>query len=91
MPPSYRLELRVDLLDAGVKVVETDEEEIILEVDLKWGGNPSIILGMTTIVGLPLQVQVSGGALKPPNKYSSMCMGVNREHLHILESLTLPA
>lgn len=63
MPPGCTLELRVDLLNAGVKVVETDEEEIILEVDLKWGGNPSIILGMTTIVGLPLQVQVRGGVL----------------------------
>eukprot|EP00245_Coleochaete_scutata_P011543 TRINITY_DN4303_c0_g1_i1.p1 TRINITY_DN4303_c0_g1~~TRINITY_DN4303_c0_g1_i1.p1 ORF type:complete len:576 (-),score=137.84 TRINITY_DN4303_c0_g1_i1:55-1782(-) len=42
----------------GVKVVESNEGEVILEIELKWGGNPNVILAVQTYLGGSLPVQV---------------------------------
>eukprot|EP00897_Mesotaenium_endlicherianum_P001971 jgi/Mesen1/1801/ME000140S00759 len=42
----------------GIKIVETDKDEVVMEVDFKWGGNPSIILAVQTYLGVSLPVQV---------------------------------
>eukprot|EP00270_Netrium_digitus_P018027 TRINITY_DN6782_c0_g1_i1.p1 TRINITY_DN6782_c0_g1~~TRINITY_DN6782_c0_g1_i1.p1 ORF type:complete len:573 (+),score=172.20 TRINITY_DN6782_c0_g1_i1:120-1838(+) len=47
----------------GVRVAEANSEEIVLEIDFKWGGNPSIILSVQTFVGVSLPVQVKDVSL----------------------------
>lgn len=42
----------------GIKMVESGPNEIVMEVDFKWGGNPSVILAVQTYLGVPLPVQV---------------------------------
>lgn len=38
--------------------------EVILDLDTRWGGDPSIILGIQTLVGAKLPVQVGDLGLK---------------------------
>ena len=47
----------------GIKIVDSCPEEIVMEVDFKWGGNPSIILAVQTYVGVSLPVQVGVSAV----------------------------
>ncbi|GAQ86938.1 Calcium-dependent lipid-binding protein [Klebsormidium nitens] len=43
---------------AGVRIKSKKGEEVVLELDFKWGGNPSVILGIKTFTGVSLPVQV---------------------------------
>lgn len=42
----------------GVTIVESGDSGIIMELELKWDGNPSIILNVKTIFGVALPIQV---------------------------------
>lgn len=42
----------------GVKMVESDDNGIIMELELKWDGNPNIILNVKTLLGVALPIQV---------------------------------
>lgn len=42
----------------GVTMVESDDNGIVMEVEVKWDGNPSIILNVKTLFGVALPVQV---------------------------------
>lgn len=42
----------------GVKMVESGDNGIIMEIELKWDGNPSIILNVKTLLGVALPIQV---------------------------------
>ncbi|EFJ23674.1 plant synaptotagmin [Selaginella moellendorffii] len=47
----------------GIQKVETTDDEIVLEMELQWDGNPSIILGVKTMLGVslpPVQVKDIG-------------------------------
>jgi hypothetical protein len=39
-------------------MVESDDNGIVMEVEVKWDGNPSIILNVKTLFGVALPVQV---------------------------------
>lgn len=43
---------------AGVRVVESNMGEIVLELSVQWDGNPSIILAAEPMMGISLPVQV---------------------------------
>lgn len=42
----------------GVRIVESDDKEVIMEIELQWDGNPSIILDVMTLIGVALPIQV---------------------------------
>ncbi|XP_068344653.1 synaptotagmin-5-like [Pyrus communis] len=42
----------------GVSIVEGGGDSIIMELEMQWDGNPSIILAIKTLVGVALPVQV---------------------------------
>ncbi|CAN7134691.1 unnamed protein product [Brassica rapa subsp. narinosa] len=42
----------------GVSIVEGDENGMTMELDMNWDGNPNIVLGIKTLVGVSLPVQV---------------------------------
>ncbi|KAL7150918.1 hypothetical protein ABFS83_05G145900 [Erythranthe nasuta] len=42
----------------GVSIIEGDSDEIIMELELQWDGNPNIVLDIKTRVGVPLPIQV---------------------------------
>nr|GMD90099.1 synaptotagmin-5-like isoform X1 [Ipomoea batatas] len=42
----------------GVSIIEGDPEEIIMELELQWDGNPHIVLDITTLVGVSLPIEV---------------------------------
>ncbi|KAK6118365.1 hypothetical protein DH2020_047936 [Rehmannia glutinosa] len=42
----------------GVSIIEGDSDEIIMELDLQWDGNPKIVLDIKTRVGVTLPIQV---------------------------------
>lgn len=42
---------------AGMKVYSTDEKELIMELSMKWAGNPNIIVAVKAF-GLRATVQV---------------------------------
>nr|VDD08427.1 unnamed protein product [Brassica rapa] len=41
-----------------VSIVEGDENGMTMELDMNWDGNPNIVLGIKTLVGVSLPVQV---------------------------------
>nr|AAF79726.1 T25N20.15 [Arabidopsis thaliana] len=42
----------------GVSVIDGDKNGITLELDMQWDGNPNIVLGVKTLVGVSLPIQV---------------------------------
>jgi len=50
--------LILSLSFAGMKVYATDDKEIIMELSVKWAGNPNIIV-VAKAFGLKATVQVS--------------------------------
>ncbi|KAH9315135.1 hypothetical protein KI387_023762, partial [Taxus chinensis] len=42
----------------GVKIVENGDSGIIMELEMQWDGNPSIILDVKTLIGVVLPIQV---------------------------------
>nr|VDD53760.1 unnamed protein product [Brassica oleracea] len=42
----------------GVSIVKGDENGMTMELDMNWDGNPNIVLGIKTLVGVSLPVQV---------------------------------
>ncbi|KAK6140689.1 hypothetical protein DH2020_025571 [Rehmannia glutinosa] len=42
----------------GVSIIEGEPNEIVMELDMQWDGNPNIVLDIKTKVGLALPVQV---------------------------------
>eukprot|EP00271_Cylindrocystis_brebissonii_P015740 TRINITY_DN38732_c0_g1_i1.p1 TRINITY_DN38732_c0_g1~~TRINITY_DN38732_c0_g1_i1.p1 ORF type:complete len:470 (-),score=85.46 TRINITY_DN38732_c0_g1_i1:1786-3195(-) len=43
---------------AGIRFVKVDDSRVILDIDFKWGGDPSIIVALgTAIVDLPVQLK----------------------------------
>ncbi|CAN6883636.1 unnamed protein product [Brassica oleracea] len=42
----------------GVSIVEGDKNGMTMELDMNWDGNPNIVLGIKTLVGVSLPVQV---------------------------------
>ncbi|CAA0822769.1 Synaptotagmin-5 [Striga hermonthica] len=42
----------------GVSILDGDPNEIIMELDLQWDGNPNIVLDIKTRVGVALPIQV---------------------------------
>ena len=49
----------------GVSIVEGDENGMTMELDMNWDGNPNIVLGIKTLVGVSLPVQVQDMYLIP--------------------------
>lgn len=47
--PSYSL---------GVSIIDGDKNGITMELDMQWDGNPNIVLGVKTLVGVSLPIQV---------------------------------
>ncbi|KAJ4875476.1 Synaptotagmin-5 [Raphanus sativus] len=41
----------------GVSIIEGDENGMTMELDMNWDGNPNIVLGIKTLVGVSLPVQ----------------------------------
>ncbi|XP_002961839.2 synaptotagmin-5 [Selaginella moellendorffii] len=46
----------------GIDMVDDMENEVVMEIELEWDGNPSIILGVTTSFGVSLPIQVKNAA-----------------------------
>eukprot|EP00252_Welwitschia_mirabilis_P012837 TRINITY_DN28377_c0_g1_i2.p1 TRINITY_DN28377_c0_g1~~TRINITY_DN28377_c0_g1_i2.p1 ORF type:complete len:312 (+),score=49.48 TRINITY_DN28377_c0_g1_i2:258-1193(+) len=46
----------------GIKVLEHDDGGIVMELELQWDGNPSIILDVKPLVGIALPVQVKNAS-----------------------------
>ena len=44
--------------DLGIWLVDGEPGEIIMELEMQWDGNPSIILDIKTLVGVALPIQV---------------------------------
>ncbi|CAA7026523.1 unnamed protein product [Microthlaspi erraticum] len=42
----------------GVTVLDGDKNGVTMELDMQWDGNPNIVLGIKTLVGVSLPVQV---------------------------------
>ncbi|KAI3454221.1 hypothetical protein Pfo_010884 [Paulownia fortunei] len=42
----------------GVSIIDGESDEIIMELELQWDGNPSIVLDIKTRVGVTLPIQV---------------------------------
>ncbi|CAH8308182.1 unnamed protein product [Eruca vesicaria subsp. sativa] len=42
----------------GVSIVDGDKNGMTMELDMNWDGNPNIVLGIKTLVGVSLPVQV---------------------------------
>lgn len=42
----------------GIWLIDGEPEEIIMELEMQWDGNPSIILDIKTLVGVALPIQV---------------------------------
>ncbi|CAO2825840.1 unnamed protein product [Amaranthus hypochondriacus] len=42
----------------GICILDSDPEEIIMEIELQWDGNPNIVLDVKTHVGVALPIQV---------------------------------
>lgn len=49
----------------GVSIVEGDKNGMTMELDMNWDGNPNIVLGIKTLVGVSLPVQVLDMCLMP--------------------------
>lgn len=47
---------------AGLRFVESNVDEIVMEVAVQWDGNPSIILAVEPLIGVTLPVQVKDAA-----------------------------
>ena len=43
----------------GIKIQTIEKGQVIMDLDFKWGGDPSIILAVKTPVGANLPIQVS--------------------------------
>ena len=43
---------------AGVSIIENDESGIVMELEMNWDANPSIILDVKTRLGVSLPIQV---------------------------------
>lgn len=43
---------------SGLEIIKSQEDEITMEIDFQWTGNPSIILLVQTLVGVSLPIQV---------------------------------
>lgn len=39
-------------------MIEGESDEIIMELEIQWDGNPNIVLGIKTRVGVQLPIQV---------------------------------
>ncbi|KAK8940118.1 Synaptotagmin-5 [Platanthera guangdongensis] len=46
----------------GVSIIESDDSGVIMELEMQWDGNPSIILDIQTALGLALPIQVKNVA-----------------------------
>ncbi|KAK8913591.1 Synaptotagmin-5 [Platanthera zijinensis] len=46
----------------GVSIIESDDSGVIMELEMQWDGNPSIILDIQTALGLGLPIQVKNVA-----------------------------
>jgi len=44
--------------DSGICIVDSEPGEIVVEVEMKWDGNPNIVLDIKTHVGVGLPIQV---------------------------------
>ncbi|KAJ7286716.1 hypothetical protein O6H91_Y320000 [Diphasiastrum complanatum] len=42
----------------GVQMIDTTDEEIVMEVELQWDGNPKIVLAIRTAMGVTLPIKV---------------------------------
>ncbi|KAL3838580.1 hypothetical protein ACJIZ3_023171 [Penstemon smallii] len=42
----------------GVSIIDGESDEIVMEMDLQWDGNPNIVLDIKTKVGVALPIQV---------------------------------
>ncbi|EMS45674.1 Extended synaptotagmin-3 [Triticum urartu] len=45
----------------GISIIESNEEGIVMELEMNWDANPSIILDVKTRLGVALPIQVIGG------------------------------
>jgi hypothetical protein len=43
---------------AGISIIESNEEGIVMELEMNWDANPSIILDVKTRLGVALPIQV---------------------------------
>lgn len=59
-----------------MKVYATDDKEIIMELSVKWAGNPNIIV-VAKAFGLKATVQVSFLIAKPQRKLASFLITCN--------------
>lgn len=57
----------------GVSIVEGDENGMTMELDMNWDGNPNIVLGIKTLVGVSLPVQVNDMPLMPAFNCLFLC------------------
>lgn len=46
----------------GVSIIDNDDSGVIMELEMQWDGNPSIILDIQTALGLALPIQVKNVA-----------------------------
>ncbi|KAL8498765.1 hypothetical protein ACS0TY_021911 [Phlomoides rotata] len=46
------------MLKIGVSIIEGESDEIIMELEMQWDGNPNIVLDIETRVGVQLPIQV---------------------------------
>ncbi|KAL8503699.1 hypothetical protein ACS0TY_022426 [Phlomoides rotata] len=46
------------MLKIGVSIIEGESDEIIMELEMQWDGNPNIVLDIKTRVGVQLPIQV---------------------------------
>ena len=42
----------------GVSIVDGEPDEVIMELELQWDGNPKIVLDIKTRVGISLPIEV---------------------------------
>lgn len=52
-------------VSVGVSIIEGDENGMTMELDMNWDGYPNIVLGIKTLVGVSLPVQVQDMYLMP--------------------------
>lgn len=47
------------MINIGVTILDSEPNEIVMELDLQWDGNPDIVLDIKTRVGVALPIQVT--------------------------------
>lgn len=67
----FLLELKISeiFFMAGMKVIETNENELIMEPSIRWAGNPNIVLSVKVqSLRVRIQVRIDYIALRSPSR-----------------------